>query len=961
MAPGLLTGDYLPVSARRRLPDPAFGYDDSDEDDDMAQLEDTYQQSRLQAGPAVEDFGRWLDECGLTNTTPEKKRERILTLVGRYHSFAHEKATVLRERQTLERIARGRRWDANQSSDDANDMEVDEGQGASDVDEVTKWECEAQTWGLLARLLPLRYPDPAAIAPRSNASPQSRQDYWDEFILSDSVAQERKAVLEWLQSTASAGPPIDDIVHDFQQKADRGDLVAHGWLHTREAIKLHKSVNAIPHILEPDDSNRSDLPHITQLDPDAMTRQGRKLETHDEYFERAIWLGCFHLLRRGCSMTEIRDWCTERTEIWRATTISALPLSLLGDDDLPDFDPSSFILWRRMCYALVKSGGADDWERAVYGILSGDIDSVLAICKTWDDFIFAHYNALLRSRFDSYLVGLFGPSVASSSALPSFDAVQYLGEGPDVTKKLVDQIESDGSYFRQAHKEANTAGKALQGAIISNSLDSYIYQQGLALSTEANKEGRSFLIPDLKLGHAEGNMSKYTKMSEHHGLRVITHVVIMINALQSTTQSPGFKDIRKSMVGEHAIAAYVSFLRLAQLELLVPLYCAQLSGPRRYETLSLNVIHVRDRDEQVALLNQIRRVGLDMATFLREQPQHFLNQLEDAEHTYPAGNGQFKILQRRQPDVIFGRGIVPDFIGGDGRNEMVHENLIRSMEWLFAGERNLLMACEFGVKIYQYFFKNKHLAAARDFYERVKVEELISVLADRELGESVEDFINELNSREVFLPGEADGLEPHEKEIFQMRLALTIKNMWELQSFVMALDSIETVGTITEFAQDSGPNTALNREFYEKLGQAIRAAKAGMEPVLRGWLLETNNEEDAEEFVQLRNAYLPDAIIAYVAALQYAGSQLTRENLLEAMDLAATIAERDSDLAALFVRTGRMTELVEAFTSCSKALLAEPERERKKMGKAGQTSAKKMREMGWSKELWSVKEVSQGM
>lgn len=669
----------------------------------MAQLEDTYQQSRIQAGPEVEEFGRWLDECGLINATPDKKRERILNLVTRYHDFTHEKAAVLRERRTLETLARGRRWDPNHSSDDANDFEADETQSSPDVDEVTKWELEAQTWGLLARLLPLRHKDPSARPPQSIATPQSRSDYWDDFILSDTVAQERKAVLEWLQSTASAGPHIDDIVHDFQQKADRGDLVSHGWLHTREAIKLHKSVNAIPHVLEPDSSNMSAFSYVTQLDPDAMTRQGRKLEPHDEYFERAIWLGCFHLLRRGRSMTEIRDWCTERTETWRAATISALPLSTLGDDDVPDFEPSSFILWRRMCYALVKSGGTDDWERAVYGVLSGDIDSVLAVCKTWDDFIFAHYNALLRTQFDSYLVKLFGPSIAPSSALPSFDAVQYLGDEANVTKKLVEQIESDGSYFRQAHKEANTAAKALQGAILSNTLESYIYQQGLALSTEANQDGKSFLIPDLNLGPSEGNVSKYTKMSEHDGLRVITHIVIMINALQSTNDSLGWADDRRNMVGEHAIAAYVSFLRLAQLELLIPLYCAQLSGPRRYETLSLNVIHVRDRDEQVALLNQIRRVGLDMKTFLREQPQHFLNQLEDAENTYPAKD-QFKILQLTQPDVTYGRGIIPDFIGGDGRNEMVHENLIRSMEWLYAGEGNLLMACEFGIKIYQYFF-----------------------------------------------------------------------------------------------------------------------------------------------------------------------------------------------------------------------------------------------------------------
>lgn len=130
-----------------------------------------------------------------------------------------------------------------------------------------------------------------------------------------------------------------------------------------------------------------------------------------------------------------------------------------------------------------------------------------------------------------------------------------------------------------------------------------------------------------------------------------------------------------------------------------------------------------------------------------------------------------------------------------------------------------------------------------------------------------------------------------------------------------------------------------------------------MKPVLNGWLLETSDSEHAADFEQLRSAYLPETVIAYVAALQYAGNCLTRENLLEAMDLAATIAAKESDIAALFVRTGRIKELVEAFASCSKALAAEPAEgtSKKKASKAGQTSAKKMREMGWSKELWSIK------
>src|SRR5690606_38020910 len=143
---------------------------------------------------------------------------------------------------------------------------------------------------------------------------------------------------------------------------------------------------------------------VTQLDPDAMTRQARKLETQDDFFERAIWLGCFEMLRRGYSMAEIREWCSVRTELWRAASLAPLPLANTEDEDQPDFDPRWLVRWRRMCFSTARDGGTSDYDRAVYGLLAGEIASVEKVCETWDDLLFAHYNALLRTRFDSYLV-----------------------------------------------------------------------------------------------------------------------------------------------------------------------------------------------------------------------------------------------------------------------------------------------------------------------------------------------------------------------------------------------------------------------------------------------------------------------------------------------------------------------------------------------------------------------------
>jgi nuclear pore complex protein Nup107 len=85
--------------------------------------------------------------------------------------------------------------------------------------------------------------------------------------------------------------------------------------------------------------------------------------------------------------------------------------------------------------------------------------------------------------------------------------------------------------------------------------------------------------------------------------------------------------------------------------------------------------------------------------------------------------------------------------------------------------------------------------------------------------------------------------------------------------------------------------------------------------------------------------------------MQFGGSALTRDFLMECMDLAALVADEDSDLLGLFMKTGRMQELVEAFAAASKSLLLITSA---KQGPASRS--KKLRTKGWSQELWNIRQ-----
>lgn len=78
---------------------------------------------------------------------------------------------------------------------------------------------------------------------------------------------------------------------------------------------------------------------------------------------------------------------------------------------------------------------------------------------------------------------------------------------------------------------------------------------------------------------------------------------------------------------------------------------------------------------------------------------------------------------------------------------------------------------------------------------------------------------------------------------------------------------------------------------------------------------------------------------------------MSRDLLMECMDLSALVAAEDSDLLDLFVKTGRMQELVEAFALASKELLILTSQ---KQGIG--SKSKKLRAKGWTPELWTVKQ-----
>lgn len=888
----------------------------------------------VEAGSEVEEFANALDECLSPYLAPSEKKERLLDLPRRYYE------------NSLRRLAKSRPKRVGGSHDDA-DMDIDEADEAGfalSAEEIKRIEGEVQTWDLIRRLVPLRH-----AAARANPFDEGQRnhdsgDLLQDFLRCNPVAQERHAVLQWLQTNAAGGVDIDTMVEDLQRNADRGDVIAHGWLHTRSKIKLRKSMTGWPHLLERQTPsiaeshlNSDGAPLVTNLDPDAVTRQDRKLEPQDEYFERAIWLGCFEHLRRGSALEEIRDWCQERTEMWRAISMSAVLFTWDAKPEKVDAAPESLALWRRMCYALARNRGSDEHERAVYGILSGDISSVESVAKKWDDYLFAHYNALLRTQLDNFILGKCPPDMASNltQSFSVFDALQFHGNEA-VEKRLMRLLE-----LKPAIKdEAQQPIKALQASFIANDTAHHLFEQGLLI--ELSNPTRSFaaaMVGDELAEH------KYFPLEQNDGLRIVTHVYILQflleqqdaeDHLQTEKQPQNWRFTQECIIG-----AYAEYLRRASLQELIPLYCSIVEAPRSYKMLSKSLIHEDEHNQRLIQLKLVKKAGIDVLQFVEEQANLMYYELTiDAELVHrPPPEIHFRIVDPSRPTLRQGRAIKPDFFGEEeDAIDIKDEHLIRSIEWLALVHEKWPKVFSMGTKAYKYFLTHMHLNAARELMKRVPFGDMVRRIMEQD--ESEAPHIDDIRFWEDQLERSSIIDEKPEQVMSDAR------NFRDLEAIVVALDSLETIASLVILSAEM-PTT--NRKFWGGVGDGIKAAKENMQPLLKGWLVASIAEGD-EELRKIRREYLPETILAYVSALHFAGTGLSRDNLLESMELATVVAERSSDLTSVFSATKRMTELVEALAACSKALaVATSEKRTTSVG------SKKLREMGWSRDIWSVK------
>ncbi|MEW5303207.1 MAG: hypothetical protein WDW36_005920 [Sanguina aurantia] len=210
--------------------------------------------------------------------------------------------------------------------------------------------------------------------------------------------------------------------------------------------------------------------HISEMDPDAPTRQMRSLHPDNAKAEARLMQRMWELIRAG-RVAEACGLCTQVGQPWRAASLSGcgawgpLPVGMAAgalDEFMSEAEAAEELsgeveggtragreLWKLTCRRVAAQASGSvlggDFEAAVYGAMCGDLRYMMPVCASWEDGCWMLCRAWLQERCDDLSAQLDGGGdreqadleMASSHVMR---ALLRCGAGAALTQAAVQEV-----------------------------------------------------------------------------------------------------------------------------------------------------------------------------------------------------------------------------------------------------------------------------------------------------------------------------------------------------------------------------------------------------------------------------------------------------------------------------------------------------------------------------------------
>ncbi|TID27988.1 hypothetical protein E6O75_ATG00755 [Venturia nashicola] len=919
-------------------------------------------------GLQVEQFAQFLDQWNMKRNTMraddnKANKEAAMELIDRLKDVSSGKLKNLERHHQTGDLSSSWRGRLEGVADRAGRASIRPetamtAYGASgDLDELHQWQSEVNSWDLFKTITNYEVNSMSAEQEayvKDNPTDRFTEgaDLWTQFILVNDLAREKKVVLEWLERCAQNGEnSLEAIVEKLQEQAGAGaGTWSMGWLYTREKIKAHKRIRSvggpIPQTASISATDSSRL-LITQLDPDAPTRQERVLEKKDDYYERALWLTCYEKLRRGTTWEDISAWCEERNESWRGASLGASQELERKNSRLCLSGPNAGALWRRMCLKAAHNPTADKYERAVYGLLAGDVQSVEPVCQSWEDSLYMNYNSLLLAEFEDWLQN------NHPEHFPSVLAQKYPLYKP--VRPYQDLATEHDAAMMATYRQGEDCDdpafpiKHLQAALVAHKFQDFAQELAKAIRKKANQGQKSVLIAN---NHMLTKVEdKFMQIAEDWDLiRLAAHMV------------PVYRSIGMKFDDEEAvddiIVTYMDFLRTLGKFDAIPTYAVCLhSDATRNRIVGAMISDITDRTEQERLVKLMNAAELDMTSILSAQWVHALGVMGITVHptmeNLPGPNETIDRFELVEPAGeqwagwrIRDTGLASLELEERSIMDLLdpsEQRLVRSLEWFFRIRADWEPTFAGIATVMKAMLRTGRFMAALAISNRISYEAMSKHLTPGLLdGRSVDvhenpeyqepattrpDLMKRFtrSSSQKNIPMAASNEPSKDAKEWPYRIALLkqqSKQVVELQNLCSLLEAL----AMWRFLEDNvaADNDQLDFSSRQELVATTlqEDIMTRMVPLFGSLLTEVADAEDEYLCMKLRYAYFPDIILAYNGIITYTSRFGEKDVLFKSLELANAIAdERNYELANVFLRTKRMGELVTALALSQRMLL----------------------------------------
>lgn len=829
-------------------------------------------------------------------------------------------------------------------------------------------ELEAELWTLTSQILPCKSPDIMERLPfKQNGALADLHRYstngeiFDAFLDVDAVAMQYELLLEWLQDwKRKHSGEMSDSDLDSYEEAGRGEGIwSDGNAFTKLAIKRRKIERAHPGPLPPSPAVR-DMHHresdskilVTEMDIDVALRQDAVLVTEDEAWDQAAWQASWELLRRGIEVPENLSWWNERKEQWRNAIVQ-------NPSAQRDRSPNG--IWLRImnlasnqdywkcCKELVQSSMCKtDYEKAVYGIMCGDYNAAKPVCKTIDDHLFAMLNELFIERFQHFVS-------AYRERLEDPTINQYTL--PEPTMKEIGKCFTSVRTDPTTKAEAQQPIKYLQGMLFGDDLESFLLELGHAAAQKAHSTGEARALFDKD--ETQISESAHNAVKDPEIVRVAVHLQLGLQPLGLLDK--GYAKDKQAM--ENNVINYIALLEQNAKYSLLPLYASYIHPDRQPRTLGRilgKVTEPKERDLQMRLMKQysipVYRVIYTICDYARRSWLMKFSQHQTGPLRFTEREGK---MTKCQSDFI-GTGLDEDEI-----------RVLLAHEWInYIDAKNWGMAVWLMTALYKKLFLSGRIATAKELSKRVDLATTSLKVTGMNLGlaaliqdtpvngeEAVDDSGSEAENGRMTSPTKRrKGSKQHllAKETTDRTILTQQSITWaHLEHLVLALDHLEHWQGLADQVETLPKNDRVQMKTAKKqLTDALYGVQQAMQPLLeKEFLTNANDEQENEDLKIIRNHYLPECIFAYNSALYFAGHAISRQHLVQCMELAQHVAKNDT-LTNAFVQSKRVQELVTAFALDSQALLRA--NEHGGVSKAGRKQRAQVGEHGGRADIWQV-------